>query len=138
MERWVSKTVEGLAAKPILDIDVVIESNELLPNIINRLEKEEYKHQGNLGGEGREAFQRKDEESGMKYHLYVCPQDGKGYLEHMALRDYLSANERVRKEYEKLKYQLATIYCYNIDGYCEGKTDFIKQILNDTIYINKR
>ncbi|YAR64388.1 hypothetical protein ACUIAK_13740 [Bacillus cytotoxicus] len=36
-----------------------MESNDLLPNIINRLEKEGYKHQGNLGVEGREAFQKK-------------------------------------------------------------------------------
>lgn len=34
-----STSVEGLAAKPIIDIDVVIESYDLLPDIIERLEK---------------------------------------------------------------------------------------------------
>ncbi|EOP73495.1 MULTISPECIES: GrpB family protein [Bacillus] len=52
------------------------------------------------------------------------------------LRDYLSANEAVRKEYEELKYRLAENYRYNIDGYCEAKTDFVKGILNKTLYIN--
>ncbi|PDZ71351.1 GrpB family protein [Bacillus pseudomycoides] len=131
-----STSVEGLAAKPIIDIDVVIESYDLLPDIIERLEKEGYHHQGDLGVEGREAFQINNEDNFMKYHLYVCPKDGKGYLEHVALRDYLSANEGARKEYEELKYRLAENYRYNIDGYCEAKTDFVKGILNKTLYIN--
>nr|WP_255291653.1 GrpB family protein [Bacillus pseudomycoides] len=103
---------------------------------MERLEKEGYHHQGDLGVEGREAFQRNNEDNFMKYHLYVCPKDGKGYLEHVALRDYLSANEGARKEYEELKYRLAENYRYNIDGYCEAKTDFVKGILNKTLYIN--
>lgn len=133
-----STSVEGLAAKPIIDIDVIIESYDLLPNIIERLEKEGYHHQGNLGVEGREAFQRNNEDNFMKYHLYVCPKDGKGYLEHVALRDYLSANEAARKEYEELKYRLAENYRYDIDRYCEAKTDFVHKILNNTIYKNEK
>lgn len=129
-----STSVEGLAAKPIIDIDVVIDSYDILPNIIQRLEKVGFQHQGNLGIEGREAFQRIYKDNFMKYHLYVCPKDGKGYLEHVALRDYLSANESARKEYEELKYQLAEHYRHDIDSYCEGKTDFVKKILNQAIY----
>lgn len=129
-----STSIEGLAAKPIIDIDVIIDSYDILPVIIQRLEKEGYQHQGNLGVEGREAFQRTYKDDFMKYHLYVCPKDGKGYLDHIALRDYLSANEAARKEYEELKYRLVENYRYDIDGYCEGKTDFIRKILNKTLY----
>ncbi|KEK23428.1 GrpB family protein [Bacillus gaemokensis] len=131
-----STSVEGLAAKPIIDMDVVIDNYAILPDIIQRLEKEGYQHQGNLGVEGREAFQRTYVDSFMKYHLYVCPKDGKGYLEHIALRDYLSSNETARKEYEELKYRLAENYRFDIDRYCEAKTGFVKGILNKTIYKN--
>ncbi|MEI4620170.1 GrpB family protein [Bacillus pfraonensis] len=129
-----STSVEGLAAKPIIDIDVVIDSYDILPNIIQRLEKIGFQHQGNLGIEGREAFQRTYKDDFMRYHLYVCPKDSKGYLEHIALRDYLSTNENARKEYEELKYRLAENYRYDIDRYCEGKTDFIKGVLDKIIY----
>lgn len=131
-----STSVEGLAAKPIIDIDVVIESYDILPNIIQRLEKEGYQHQGNLGIEGREAFQRTYKDDFMKYHLYVCPMNSKGYLEHIALRDYLSSNQAARQEYEELKYRLAENYRYDIDRYCEGKTNFIKRTLEKTLYKN--
>ncbi|MBO1625522.1 GrpB family protein [Bacillus arachidis] len=131
-----STSIEGLAAKPIIDIDVVIDSYDILPNIIKRLEKEGYQYQGDLGVEGREAFQRNKEDHFMKYHLYVCPKDGKGYLEHIALRDYLSSNKAARKEYEELKYKLAENYRKDIDCYCKAKTDFIKGVLEKTLYKN--
>ncbi len=55
-----STSVQGLAAKPILDIDIVIESYDVFPNIILELEKIGYFHQEEWSFEGREAFGRKD------------------------------------------------------------------------------
>ncbi|MBU5439201.1 GrpB family protein [Tissierella sp. MSJ-40] len=129
-----STSVEGLSAKPIIDVDVVIESYDVLPQIIEKLELEGYIYEGNLGIEGREAFRRKYDDGMMKYHLYVCPKDGKGYLEHIAFRDYLRNNEDARKEYSRLKKQLAIEYRYDIDNYCDKKTDFIRNILTKTLY----
>lgn len=132
-----STSIEGLAAKPIIDLDVVIESYDVLPKIIERLGKEGYEYQGNLGILGREAFQRTFEDGFMKYHLYVCPKDGKGYLEHIAFRDYLRANPSAMEEYKSLKIKLAQEYRFDIDTYCDKKTEFVKGILYKTIYINK-
>jgi len=129
-----STSVEGLSAKPIIDLDVVIESYDILPNIIERLGNAGYVYEGNLGVEGREAFKRTYDDGFMKYHLYVCPKNGTGYLEHIAFRDYLRFNETARKEYDALKLKLAEIYRYDIDNYCTGKTEFVRDILNKTIY----
>ncbi len=131
-----STSVKGLAAKPVIDIDVVIEDYRTFPEVTDRLEKAGYIYQGNLGIEGREAFQRRFNDGFMKYHLYVCPSDGKGYLEHMALRDYLREHEDERKKYQLLKIELAKKHRFDIDSYCDGKTNFIKQILQKTIYKN--
>lgn len=73
----------------------------------------------------------------MKYHLYVCPKDGKGYLEHIAFRDYLRANPYEMEEYKSLKIKLAQEYRFDIDTYCDKKTEFVKGILYKTIYINR-
>jgi GrpB-like predicted nucleotidyltransferase (UPF0157 family) len=129
-----STSIEGLSAKPIIDIDVVIESYDVLPIIIDRLGNAGYVHEGNLGVEGREAFKRVYDDGYIKYHLYVCPKDGKGYLEHIAFRNFLRINETARKEYGALKLKLADIYRYDIDYYCNGKTEFVNGILNKTIY----
>ena len=41
-----STSVEGLAAKPIIDIDVVMESYDVFPAIVERLAKEGFEHRG--------------------------------------------------------------------------------------------
>lgn len=131
-----STSIEGLSAKPIIDLDVVIDSYDILPSIIDRLAIKGFEYEGNLGTEGREAFNRTVDDGCMKYHLYVCPKDGKGYLEHIAFRDYLRANGTARKEYEKLKLMLARTYRYDIDNYSDKKTEFVREILRKTLYRN--
>lgn len=125
-----STSIEGLVAKPIIDLDLVMDSYDVLPQIIERLQQHGYEHQGNLGIEGREAFQRLQEDGFMKYHLYVCPKDGKGYLEHIAFRDYLRSNTAARQAYAEVKQRLAEQHRYDIDAYCEGKTTFVSSILS--------
>ena len=51
-----STAVEGLAAKPIIDIDVVIAQETALSRSLKKLASIGYVHEGNLGIEGREAF----------------------------------------------------------------------------------
>jgi GrpB-like predicted nucleotidyltransferase (UPF0157 family) len=125
-----STSIEGLAAKPIIDLDLVMDSYDVLPQIIERLQQHGYEHQGNLGIEGREAFKRRQVDEFMKYHLYVCPKDGKGYLEHIAFRDYLRSNAVARQAYAEVKQHLAEQHRYDIDAYCEGKTAFVTSILS--------
>lgn len=124
-----STSIEGLSAKPVIDIDLVMESYEKLPEIIRRLQQYGYEHQGNLGIEGREAFRSVKDDGFMKYHLYVCPKDGKGYLEHIAFRNYLRSSPADLEEYQAVKQRLADEYRYDIDSYCEGKTEFVHSIL---------
>lgn len=124
-----STSIEGLWAKPVIDIDLVMESYDVLPEIVRRLQASGYEHQGNLGIEGREAFKSNQDDGFMKYHLYVCPKDGKGYVEHILFRDYLRSHPAAREEYQKVKQRLAEAYRYDIDAYCDGKTAFVQPIL---------
>jgi len=127
-----STSIEGLAAKPIIDIDVVIESYEMLSIIAERLKLIGFIHEGNLGIEGREAFKRMIEDDFMPYHLYVCPKDGKGYLEHIAFRDYLRENPESAQAYGQLKNELAEKFRFDREGYCNAKSDFCNKILRQT------
>ncbi|GGD76879.1 GrpB family protein [Paenibacillus nasutitermitis] len=124
-----STSVEGLPAKPIIDLDAVMEDYSMLPAIVERLAKAGFEHQGNLGIEGREAFNPTVPDGFMKYHLYVCPKDGKGYLEHIAFRDYLRSHEAARREYASIKMKLAKQHRHDIDSYCDGKSEFVAAIL---------
>ena len=123
-----STSIDGLSAKPIIDIDVVIESTKDLPKIIHELEQKDYIYQGDLGVKDRYAFQRIYDED-IKYHLYVCPKDGIGYKEHILFRDYLRSNVEARDNYIKLKKELAKKFERDSESYCNGKTKFIQKIL---------
>ena len=68
-------SVEGLSAKPVIDIDVVIQDRTYLPNVISALQKIGYTHEGDLGIPGREAFKYRGKEHLKKHHLYVCDLD---------------------------------------------------------------
>ena len=50
-----STSVEGLSAKPIIDIDVIIKDYSTFDAVVNKLEAIGYIHEGNLGIMDREA-----------------------------------------------------------------------------------
>ena len=70
-----STSVEGLSAKPIIDIDVVIQDRADLPKVIKALQEIGYSHEGDQGISGREAFKYEGKEHLRKHHLYVCALD---------------------------------------------------------------
>lgn len=69
-----STSVPGLWAKPIIDMNIVVE-NTKLPVVIEKLSSIGYEHEGNLGIENREAFKYSDKPHLMQHNLYICPKD---------------------------------------------------------------
>lgn len=129
-----STSIEGLSSKPIIDLDLVIESYEVLPVIIARFREYGYVHLGNLGIEGREVFKSLKDDGLMQYHHYVCPKDGKGYLEHIAFRDYLCNHPAEVRAYEEIKLGLAVQFRNDREAYTEGKTAFVRSILTKAMH----
>lgn len=62
-----STSVKGIASKPILDIDIVIEEYEIFPEVAKMLGKIGYYHQAEWSFKGREAFGRKDSLDGTSF-----------------------------------------------------------------------
>jgi GrpB-like predicted nucleotidyltransferase (UPF0157 family) len=122
-----STAVPGLAAKPIIDVDIIIPSGETLPQVVERLEALGYTHLGNLGIPGRDAFRESSDLP--KHNLYVCPQGSIGLRNHLAVRDYLRAHPEAVEAYAALKRGLAQQFPQDIARYVDGKTDLIASIL---------
>lgn len=122
-----STSVPGLAAKPIIDIDIVIEDMSRLPAMIAALATLGYEHRGNQGIVDREAFKRAD--AAIRHNLYVCPKDSIALRNHLCLRDALRADPALRDEYARLKQSLAVAFPTSIADYIDGKSDFILGIL---------
>ena len=125
-----STSVEGLSAKPIIDIDVVIEDISKLESVIAALKKIGYRHEGDLGVPGREAFKYDGKEHLMKHHLYVCAKEAKELKRHLAFRDYLRTHADAVEAYSKVKEKGARLYPEDIDKYIEYKSPVIEDIYN--------
>lgn len=122
-----STAVPELPAKPIIDIDVVIESASHLSATIERLSSLGYVHRGCLGIPDREAFDRPD--GTPPHHLYVCTTDSAELRRHVAFRDYLRAHPQDASAYGLLKKSLAVRFRNDRDAYTDCKTTFISEIL---------
>ena len=123
-----STSVEGLAAKPIIDIDVVVRVYDV-EAAIEALAGIGYNHEGNLGIPGREAFGYSGKEHLREHHLYVCPEDSPELKRHLAFRDYLRTHPQAVEEYSRIKLEAAALFPHDIDGYIAHKSPVIEKIL---------
>ncbi len=122
-----STAVPGLAAKPIIDMTVVVPSPHEVPLVIERLATLGYEHRGDLGIEGREAFTRP---AGLPAHnLYVSPPGTLGLQNQLAVRDYLRTHPPTARAYGELKKRLAREFPDDIVSYIDGKTDLLLEVL---------
>ncbi|MGH8189084.1 MAG: GrpB family protein [Steroidobacteraceae bacterium] len=121
-----STAVPGLAAKPVIDMDIVVRSTSATPTVIERLAALGYVHRGNLGIEGREAFERPP--GSPAHHLYACVSGSVALRNHLHVRDWLRAHPHMAAEYGALKKELAARFRDDIDGYAAGKTAFLLEV----------
>jgi GrpB-like predicted nucleotidyltransferase (UPF0157 family) len=134
-----STSVKDLAAKAIIDIDVVFYKKEAFETVKIRLEKLGYYHNGNQGIEGREAFKRDQLKTkhlvldSIIHHLYVCPADSPELQRHLAFRDFLRAHEKERKEYEHLKYEIALKTNQDKKEYAILKEEMAKEFIESIL-----
>ena len=126
-----STSVEGLSAKPIIDIDVVIEDGTKLDAVIAALGGIGYSHEGNLGIVGREAFKYEGKEHLRRHHLYVCTQDSPELRRHLVFRDYLRSHPEAVKEYSRIKEEGAALYPDDIDAYIMHKSLWIEAVYRE-------
>lgn len=127
-----STSIPGLAAKPIIDIDIIIEQ-ENFSIVKQKLSLLDYKHVGDLGIPGREAFKitnEKVKQALPTHHLYVCDKNNDELIRQIAFRDFLRNHPEYKIKYAEIKKEAAVKYPYDIDAYIEYKGKVIKEILD--------
>lgn len=122
-----STSVPGLRAKPVIDIDVVLDSEADVPGAIERLCELGYTYQGDKGIPGREAFMWPD--GAPPHHLYVVVDGNRPHRDHIDFRDFLRISPDVARQYAELKDRLAGEYRNDRLGYTEAKAGFISAVL---------
>ena len=121
-----STSVAGLAAKPILDIDVIVERVDV-PVAVAALVAIGYVHRGDLGVVGREAFFAPDPSP--RRHVYVCEVGTMNVRNHLAVREVLRARHDLRDEYAAVKLSIASDPSMDMDGYIARKSAVVQRVL---------
>ncbi len=106
-----STAVPGLAAKPIIDVDIVFPQVVAFDSIRTRLEAVGYYHNGNQGIADRDVFKRTIAVhpvfDTIAHHLYVCPEHSAELERHLRFRDALRASDAARLAYQSMKIDIA-------------------------------
>jgi GrpB-like predicted nucleotidyltransferase (UPF0157 family) len=133
-----STAVPNLFAKPILDIDIIVDNKALLDEITSRLQKIGYVSKGEQGISGRFAFrqvsemtpQTEDNKKWQEHHLYVCFSDSLALKNHLLFRDALLNDKGLAEQYSMLKISLIRENKMTREKYTKQKTNFIISVLS--------
>ena len=123
-----STSVEGMSAKPCIDIDVIIKDYSVFDVVVDKLEMIGYTHEGNLGIKDREAFKYTHKPHLQKHHLYGCPQYSEELHRHITFRDFLRSNKEAVQKYSLIKKTAARLFPNDIDKYIEYKSPCIEEL----------
>lgn len=134
-----STSVPGLRAKPILDMVIVLEDHADMRAVIDIVETLGYKHNGDQGIKGREAFKMLDDKVPygiesfypFKQHLYACHKDVLAYKNFVILKNHLLSHPKDCEAYGQLKEKLSIKYADDRLAYTEAKSEFILSILGN-------
>lgn len=123
-----STAVQGLPAKPIIDVQVSVRDVEHEASYVPAIE--------NLGvplrfREPGHRYFRPSGEQPRTVQIHVCTAGGEWERDHLLFRDYLRADSDARAAYAQLKRKLSERYRDDRLAYNEGKTGFILDMLND-------
>lgn len=124
-----STSVEGLAAKPIIDVDLVVADEVAIRPVIDALGTIGYRWRGTLGVPGREAFAPPATSELPPHHLYLVVEDNKAHQDHYLLRDLLRDDAGARRRYGELKRRNAEEAAGDMDRYVAAKAAFVAELL---------
>ena len=121
-----STSVPGLAAKPIVDIQVSVRSMMPRTAYVEPLRALGYRWSLDPWSDEHEYFSTED--GSAAFHIHVCPPGSEWERRHLAFRDWLRAHPDDAAAYERLKRRLAERHPRDILAYVDGKTPFIHEI----------
>jgi GrpB-like predicted nucleotidyltransferase (UPF0157 family) len=124
LEHVGSTAVPGLAAKPILDLQLSVGALEPRARYVEPLERLGY-----MFVPAPEApdyhFFAKPPERPRSHHLHVCEVGSAHELRHLAVRDFLRSHDDEAARYAALKREVVERHPQDRLAYIEGKEDYV-------------
>jgi len=127
-----STSVPGLAAKPIVDIQISVASLQPMGSYVGPLEALGYEYFEFLTEEGIDdlPYLAKPPVPPRSFHIHVAEAGSFNERRHLAFRDWLRAHPEDAAAYEAHKRALAQREWDDMQDYADAKTDFVVAIVN--------
>lgn len=121
-----STAIPNIYAKPV--IDLLVEVNDI--NQVDRCNAAMaalgYSILGEFGLPGRRYFRKDNAEGHRTHHAHIFQTGSPAVVRHLAFRDFMIAHPDCAQQYSDLKRALAAQHPEDIDGYMDGKDEFVK------------
>jgi GrpB-like predicted nucleotidyltransferase (UPF0157 family) len=137
-----STSIPGLAAKPVIDIDIIIQPSSLAATV-DALVNVGYYYCGEMDVPGRHAFRQpgygkhqaahgeRTADGGLRRNTYAMIEGCSALRNHLDVRRVLLENAQLREEYSAVKYALVVDREFDgIGEYARGKSDVLRKILS--------
>jgi GrpB-like predicted nucleotidyltransferase (UPF0157 family)/predicted kinase len=124
-----STAIPGLAAKPVIDIMLVVRKLEDAIECIAPLSELGYTFIDFPQNIDRRFFRKGVPRT---HHVHIVAQGSAELIDHLAFRDALRADPQLRDQYAALKFDLAERHRADRAQYSDSKTEFVRRVLSST------
>lgn len=118
-----STSVPGLAAKPILDVAVLLAPDASVPKLAG------FTYRGDKGSNGGHLFIAELAAKTVTAHIHVIMQGDEQWQHYLAIRDRLRIDPQARADYAELKHRLAEEFPDNRGRYTAAKAEFLARLI---------
>lgn len=126
-------SVQGLYARPVIDIAVGVRILEDVHKFVPELEKAGFKYRRQAENSWRIAFECVNEETSLVTHnVFFVEYMGERWLGFINFKRYMMASEAHRAEYNELKLKNAEKFANDAEGYCIAKSEYTRNIVKRT------
>ena len=119
-----STAINGIWAKPIIDILLEVDEKEVLADIKSMLIENGYICMSE--SKDRMSFNKGYTPDGYSERVFHLHLRRNGDIDEIYFRDYLNQHHDIAKEYEALKLSLWEKYKHNRDAYTNAKSGFVQ------------
>lgn len=121
-----STAIPQIYAKLVIDLLVEVNAIDQVDTCSAAMVALGYTAMGEYGLPGRRYFRKDNAEGARTHHVHVFAAGSPEVVRHLAFRDFMIAHPDCAQQYSKLKRTLAAQYPNDIEGYMDGKDEFVK------------
>jgi GrpB-like predicted nucleotidyltransferase (UPF0157 family) len=123
-----STAIPEIYAKPVIDLLVEVQNIALVDDNNDAMTTLGYDILGEYGLPGRRYFRKDNAQGGRTHHVHTFQTGSSEVTRHLAFCNFMRAHPDCAQQYSDLKRALAAQYPHDIDGYMDGKDEFVKTL----------